>query len=105
MAPDRKDRLPPSGLEVLVKGSLPPRRSLHARVARCSPRCLAGPTLPGAAQVTGSLSAMSVVFVDLDRTLLKGASGPVLSAALVAEGVVGPNRSLPGEGLLYALYD
>ncbi len=48
---------------------------------------------------------MSVVFVDLDRTLLKGASGPVLSAALVAEGVVGPNRSLPGEGLLYALYD
>lgn len=48
---------------------------------------------------------MGAVFVDLDRTLLRGASGKVLNAALVAEGVVPANRSLPGESLLYAAYD
>jgi putative phosphoserine phosphatase/1-acylglycerol-3-phosphate O-acyltransferase len=48
---------------------------------------------------------MGAVFVDLDRTLLRRASGPVLNAALVAEGVVGTDRSLPGERAVYALYD
>lgn len=48
---------------------------------------------------------MGAVFVDLDRTLLRRASGQVLHAALVAEGVVRANGSLPGDGLLYALYD
>jgi putative phosphoserine phosphatase / 1-acylglycerol-3-phosphate O-acyltransferase len=42
------------------------------------------------------------VFVDLDRTLLRRASGQVLHAALEAAGVA---RSLPGNGLLYAVYD
>jgi putative phosphoserine phosphatase/1-acylglycerol-3-phosphate O-acyltransferase len=41
---------------------------------------------------------------DLDRTLLRGASGPVLSAALRDAGVMG-ERSLPGEGLVYKLFD
>lgn len=41
---------------------------------------------------------------DLDRTLLRGASGPVLSAALRHEGVIS-DRSLPGEGLVYRLFD
>src|SRR5215216_1819943 len=43
-------------------------------------------------------------FFDLDRTLLRGASGPILTAALREAGVV-PDRTFPGEGLLYRLYD
>jgi putative phosphoserine phosphatase/1-acylglycerol-3-phosphate O-acyltransferase len=43
-------------------------------------------------------------FFDLDRTLLRGASGPVLSAALRAEGVLS-SRGLPGEGLVYKVFD
>ncbi len=45
------------------------------------------------------------VFVDLDRTLLRGASGLVLSAAMHAEGLFEGRRSLPGEALFYAFYD
>jgi putative phosphoserine phosphatase/1-acylglycerol-3-phosphate O-acyltransferase len=48
---------------------------------------------------------MGAVFVDLDRTLLRRASGKVLNASLVAEGVLSGNRSLPWDGLLYGLYD
>lgn len=48
---------------------------------------------------------MGTVFVDLDRTLLRRASGPVLHASLEAEGVVAPGRSLPGDRVLYSLYD
>jgi len=47
---------------------------------------------------------MGAVFVDLDRTLLRGASGPVLQRALVAAGIA-PDRSLPGDRLLYAVYE
>ena len=49
--------------------------------------------------------AHSAVFVDLDRTLLRGASGPILQAALMAEGVLTPGREVPGDRLLYAFYD
>ncbi len=48
---------------------------------------------------------MGAVFVDLDRTLLRRASGQVLNAALEAEGVVPSNRGIPGDRLLYAAYD
>jgi putative phosphoserine phosphatase / 1-acylglycerol-3-phosphate O-acyltransferase len=41
---------------------------------------------------------------DLDRTLLKGASGPVISAALRQAGLL-PERTVPGEGLLFGLFD
>ncbi len=51
----------------------------------------------------GEMAAASV-FVDLDRTLLRGPSGPVLHAALEEEGVVPPGRHLPGEGALYRMY-
>ncbi|HUY63854.1 MAG TPA: HAD-IB family hydrolase [Acidimicrobiales bacterium] len=47
----------------------------------------------------------AAVFVDLDRTLLRGASGLVMSAAMHAEGLFEGHRSLPGERLLYATYD
>ena len=46
----------------------------------------------------------AAAFFDLDRTLLLGASGPVLAEALQRAGVV-PNRSVPGQGLLYLAYD
>ena len=44
------------------------------------------------------------VFFDLDRTLLRGASGPVLSRALRDAGVVS-ERAIPGEGLVYRVFD
>lgn len=43
-------------------------------------------------------------FFDLDRTLLQGASGPVISQALRSVGVL-PDRPVPGEGLLYKVFD
>jgi putative phosphoserine phosphatase / 1-acylglycerol-3-phosphate O-acyltransferase len=43
------------------------------------------------------------VFFDLDRTLLKGASGPVIGQALRTAGVV--SRSIPGEDIVYRVYD
>jgi len=57
--------------------------------------------------VTGDVpdAPRSAVFVDLDRTLLRGASGLVLSAAMHAEGLFDGRRSLPGERLFYGLYD
>ena len=49
--------------------------------------------------------AKSAVFIDLDRTLLRHASGQVLNQALVEEGVLPAGRSLPGDKLLYAIND
>ncbi len=46
----------------------------------------------------------AAAFFDLDRTLLRGASGPVLSQALREAGVIGA-RALPGEGLVYRFFD
>lgn len=52
----------------------------------------------------GEPTGRGAVFFDLDRTLLPGASGPVISAALRRSGLM-PERSLPGEGLLFGLFD
>jgi putative phosphoserine phosphatase/1-acylglycerol-3-phosphate O-acyltransferase len=41
---------------------------------------------------------------DLDRTLLKGASGPELGRALREAGVIG-DRAIPGEALAYKFFD
>jgi putative phosphoserine phosphatase/1-acylglycerol-3-phosphate O-acyltransferase len=49
--------------------------------------------------------ATGAVFVDLDRTLIRSASGPVLQAAMVAEGVLPAGRKLPGERYLYGFYN
>jgi putative phosphoserine phosphatase/1-acylglycerol-3-phosphate O-acyltransferase len=48
--------------------------------------------------------AGGAAFFDLDRTILKGASGPLITEALVAAGIA-PDRSVPGQGLLYRLFD
>jgi len=45
------------------------------------------------------------VFIDLDRTLLRSASGPVVQEALVAEGVLEEGKHLPGDQLLYSFYN
>ncbi len=49
--------------------------------------------------------ARGAVFVDLDRTLIRSASGPILHEAMVAEGVLPAGRHLPGERLLYGFYN
>jgi putative phosphoserine phosphatase/1-acylglycerol-3-phosphate O-acyltransferase len=43
-------------------------------------------------------------FFDLDRTLLRGASGPIITEALKAAGVLS-SRPIPGERLVYGLYN
>lgn len=46
----------------------------------------------------------AAAFFDLDRTLLRGASGPVITEALRGAGVI-PDRTIPGESLVYKLFD
>jgi putative phosphoserine phosphatase / 1-acylglycerol-3-phosphate O-acyltransferase len=46
----------------------------------------------------------AAAFFDLDRTLLKGASGPLLTEALMRAGVL-PQRRLPGERFVYRAYE
>lgn len=48
--------------------------------------------------------ARGAAFFDLDRTLLRGASGPLIGQALQAAGLA-PQRGVPGQGMLYQLYD
>lgn len=46
----------------------------------------------------------AAAFFDLDRTILKGASGPLITEVLVDAGIA-PRRSLPGQGLAYRFFD
>ncbi len=46
----------------------------------------------------------AAAFFDLDRTLLAGASGPIVSEALREVGVM-PANKIPGEGLLFGIFD
>ncbi len=46
----------------------------------------------------------NAAFFDLDRTLLRGASGPVFSSMLKRVGLL-PDRSIPGEGLVFKVFD
>ena len=46
----------------------------------------------------------AAAFIDLDRTLIGEASGPLLSAALRNAGVVSGSR-LPGEDMLYRVFN
>ena len=49
--------------------------------------------------------ATGAVFVDLDRTLIRSASGPVFQEAMVAAGVLAAGRKLPGDRYLYGFYN
>ena len=48
--------------------------------------------------------ARGAAFFDLDRTLLRGASGPLVADALRSAGLA-PRRGLPGQGLVSRAYD
>ncbi len=48
--------------------------------------------------------ATGAAFFDLDRTLLAGASGPIITEALRTLGVVS-DRPIPGENLVYKVFD
>jgi putative phosphoserine phosphatase / 1-acylglycerol-3-phosphate O-acyltransferase len=48
--------------------------------------------------------ALEAAIFDLDRTILRGASGPVISEALQEVGLL-PRRSVPGQGLVFRLFD
>lgn len=50
-----------------------------------------------------SSGAVGAAFFDLDRTLLRGASGEVFSEAMRAAGLV--SRTIPGEKFLYQLFN
>ncbi len=43
-------------------------------------------------------------FFDLDRTLLQGASGPLISSALRAEGIL-PDKPIRGQDLLFGIFN
>ncbi len=85
-------------------------RNCAQRLGAAPSGCPACPTEPGGNvhRVTTTRTVLSTdeaVFVDLDRTLLRGASGLVLGAAMRAEGLFDGRPSLPGESLLYRLYN
>ena len=78
-------------------------------------RCAAGDPSPSGLRSTArprdpSPSGCTVhrvgaaAFFDLDRTLLRGASGPLINEALVAAGIA-PERRLPFQGALYSFYE
>lgn len=52
----------------------------------------------------GQSMGSSAAFFDLDRTLLRGASGPIISKALRAEGLLDADP-MPGERLMFGLFD
>jgi putative phosphoserine phosphatase/1-acylglycerol-3-phosphate O-acyltransferase len=54
--------------------------------------------------VANSSQLLGAAFIDLDRTLLSGASGPIISAALRHAGVVSATR-IPGEDALYRIFN
>src|ERR1700722_84683 len=88
---ERRDRPPPAG-----------------PFAASGPKLSASPGWPGGnvrRMVTTVETTGAAVFMDLDRTLLRGASGLVLGAAMRAEGLFDGRPSLPGESLFYRLYD
>src|SRR5664280_2587278 len=49
--------------------------------------------------------SQGAVFVDLDRTLIRSASGPLFHEAMVAEGVLPAGRHLPGDRYMYRFYN
>src|SRR3954452_10066217 len=81
--------LPPGLSPIIIEreADLPPGQPLVASGSSCSVRAM-----------------KAAAFFDLDRTLLRGASGPIVTAALKEAGVVS-DRSVPGEGLFSRFYE
>lgn len=57
----------------------------------------------GGARSVRDVGLRSAAFFDLDRTIIRGASGRVFSAAMRDAGLLG--RSIPGESLLFGVFD
>src|ERR1700681_3818143 len=75
-------------------------RGLDGRIAPTPPSLAPGPPSNRYRRIMGN----SAAFFDMDRTLLRGASGPLLNEALASAGLV-PSRGLPGQSLFYRFYD
>lgn len=75
----------PTGLETMNGAGPPPGRL----------RCFSPTVRP---------MARTAAIFDLDRTLLAGASGPVISSALKSVGLLS-DRTIPGENLLFSLFN
>lgn len=52
----------------------------------------------------GTMAERHAAVFDLDRTLVRGATGPTISAALRQVGLLSA-RTVPGEGLVFGLFD
>ncbi len=50
------------------------------------------------------MTSGGAAFFDLDRTLLRGASGPIITGGLRAHGLV-TDKSIPGESLLFGVFN
>jgi putative phosphoserine phosphatase/1-acylglycerol-3-phosphate O-acyltransferase len=79
------------------------RKNCSAAAARRGSNVRVMATKPKASAATSVRK--EAVFVDLDRTLLRGASGLVLGAAMRTEGLLDGRPSIPGESLFYRLYN
>ena len=95
--------VPPLAPRAPVKG-FPHPEDLEKRPVPPPVASLFSPATSSCGRAMVDSSQNGAVFFDLDRTLLRGASGPVISEALRAVGVVG-GRSIPGEKLLYRFFD
>ena len=91
----------PARFRCVSAGEARPEAGSAPRRACTRPRCRRSST--GDCRCRRSHGLPSAAFFDLDRTLLRGASGPVIGEALKAAGVT--DRSIPGEQLVYRIYD
>ena len=88
---------PKSGEKAAKKSAKKPDKP-----ARAKTRAKTGPKTAQVAPEPRELR--SAVFFDLDRTLLSGASGPAISAALRMVGLLS-DRSIPGQDLIFRLFN
>src|SRR4029077_17511696 len=80
------------------------RRPLGQRGDPSRGRAFAAATASDRQGVGFAAMARGAAFFDLDRTLLRKASGPVLTEALVHAGIA-PDRQIPGMTLVYRVND
>src|SRR4051812_42455932 len=98
--------LPPGSARARERTGQPPGRSSPFFDTNRSAFGLAAARLCGRLHVREYLACMGreAAFFDLDRTLLRGASGPVISDALKQVGLL-RDRNIPGEALVYRLFN
>ena len=85
---------PPAGPFVVLYG---PVSAVRATIGRSVTFLLMTPP-------PAEAPSRAAAFFDLDRTILRGASAPLITEALVAAGLA-PDRNIPGQGLMYRIFD